>query len=54
MSEDRNVGSSASKYEKVGRREQPAPTREEILNRPGIQEVLRVHQGWGVDTRETK
>lgn len=54
MSEDRNSSSSADKNEKVGRREQPAPTKEEVLNRPGIQEVLSVHQGWRADTRETK
>ena len=54
MSNDRNSESSTDKGEKVGFQEISESERQEILNRPGTQEVLNVHQGWRIDTREKK
>ena len=54
MNDNPNAGSWVGNEEKTGRREMLDPTREEILNRPGIAEVLRVHQGLNVDEKETK
>ena len=50
MNKDRNSGTSHDKDEKVGYQEISESERQEILNRPGIQEVLNVHQGWKIDT----
>ena len=54
MNKDRNSDSSLDKDEKVGYREISESERQEILNRPGTQEVLNVHQGWRIDTKEKK
>ena len=54
MSNDRNSESSTDKDEKVGFQEISESERQEILNRPGIQEVLKVHHGWKIETREKK
>ncbi len=52
MNKGRNSDSSLDKDEKVGFQEISESERQEILNRPGIQEVLKVHQGWKIDARE--
>ena len=49
MDKDRNSGSSPDKDEKTGYREISESERQAILNRPGTQEVLNVHQGWRTD-----
>ena len=54
MNKDRDSGSSLDKDEKTSYREVSESERQEILNRPGTQEVLNVHQGWRIDTSEKK
>lgn len=52
MNKDRKYGATPDEGKKVGYQEISESERQEILNRPGIQEVLNVHQGWRIDTRE--
>ena len=52
MNKNRKSGATPDEEKKVGYQEISESERQEILNRPGIQEVLNVHQGWRIDTRE--
>ena len=54
MNKDRIFDSQFDKGERVGLLDMSELTEEEIelLNRPGTQEVLNVHQGWKIDKKE--